>query len=62
MDDFEPGSPKGDFTHRDKFGDGTPNPCVNANKSFHMGDSEVEPFVRKRTRRNTKRIGHTLRR
>lgn len=55
IDDFEPGSPRGEFNHPKKFGDGTAITCTNLSKVFHEDDSEVEPFVRKRFRRAAKR-------
>ncbi len=53
MDDCEPmGSTE--FWHARKYGDGTPVKCKNAGKQFFPGDPEIEPFMRKRTRRKTK--------
>jgi hypothetical protein len=57
MDDREPGDRKGEFWHKPNFGDGTKNPCVNANGLFIAGDREIEPFRRKRERRLAKRHG-----
>jgi hypothetical protein len=57
MDDCEPFGVT-EFFHERTFKDGTTNTCRNAGKSFFEEDldrgTEVEPFMRKRTRRATK--------
>lgn len=55
MDDYEPGSSRGEFFHKDTHRDGTKSTCANAGKTFVEGDKEIEPFMRKRERRITKR-------
>ncbi len=57
MDDCEPMG-AGEWFHPRKHKDGTSSKCTNAGKSFFTKDiaeqKEVEPFMRKRTRRATK--------
>lgn len=57
MDDCEPNG-AAEFWHPAKFGDGKPNNCKNVNESYSQKDldigTEVEPFMRKRTRRAIK--------
>lgn len=52
MVDCETSIAEGEFWH---FG-GDPG-CKNHGKKFRLGDSEIEPFVRKRVRRAAKRLG-----
>jgi len=54
MDDCEPMGAT-EFWHKKKHADGMPSKCKNAGKPFYPGDSEIEPFMRKRVRRATKR-------
>lgn len=54
MHDCEPMG-AAEFWHKTKHGDGTPSQCRNAGKPFYPGDAEIEPFMRKRARRATKK-------
>ena len=60
MNDIEPMSRDGEYWHpiSDKYG--KPINCSNSGKCFHGGDKEIEPFERKRVRRNAKRLGKQL--
>lgn len=55
IDDFEPGSSRGEFRHKTTFADGKPNPCKNAGKDFDIESPEVEEFRPKRARRASAR-------
>jgi hypothetical protein len=55
MNDFEPCSPKGEFSHPSGERGGRPIKCKNAGKTFVGGDAEIVPFVRKALRRTIKR-------
>lgn len=57
MNDLEPMSPcGGEYWHPIIDKNGKPINCPNAGKSFHDDDREIEPFERKRVRRNAKRL------
>lgn len=61
MDDGEPMSARAEFYHKPTHRDGTKSKCPNASKMFFWDmqtnkiDPEIEPFMRKRTRRAVKR-------
>jgi hypothetical protein len=64
MDDCEPFGPRPEFFHKKQHKDGTASKCANAGGTFfvkmikgqEMWPSEIEPFMRKRTRRAAKRV------
>lgn len=68
MDDFEPSGTYGEFYHKDTYYDGVKTKCKNDLKTFDLRDleiggknyGEVELFVRKRVRRNAKRLKRKL--
>lgn len=57
MIDWEPASPNGEFWHVLRRGDVQRRPCANTGLCFDARSSEVEPFLRKKRRRDLKRRG-----
>jgi hypothetical protein len=57
MANAEPMARDGEFHHIAKPHQTRAARCVNANRTFHMQDKEIEPFMRKARRRALKRSG-----
>jgi hypothetical protein len=55
MDDSEPMSAMGEFYHPTLDKNGAPRRCRHKGQSFYIDSDEVEPFMRKRTRRTSRR-------
>lgn len=57
IQDGEPSSHSGEFWHPQFDKEGKPHWCRNAGKLFRAQDMEIVPFIRKKQRRNLKRLG-----
>jgi hypothetical protein len=55
MRDAEPMSRHGEFWHREKDKHGKPYRCTHGAKRFSFNDKEIEPFMKKSTRRGLKK-------
>lgn len=57
IEDWEPMSRHGEFYHQTHDREGKPRRCPFVGVTFRRDSPEVEPFLRKRERRNFKRQG-----